>query len=177
MSQTIPACIDPLLQDGDGTVPRLSAIPIELSNEYRDTFFAERHSSLQANDQVLTALYERIKQMQIRGLSVIRGPSISPDQAGKAAIGLELDDVYRADEPVVIKAQLINCRADLGKLIARIEPVGMAVTPVEGNLQETEAGWVLSLELAPGLYRLEVRTRQAGPLAPSPVHDIFEVIP
>ncbi len=50
MSRAIPAWIDPLLQDGDGTVPRLSAIPIELSNEYRDTFFAERHSSLQAND-------------------------------------------------------------------------------------------------------------------------------
>ena len=66
---------------------------------------------------------------------------------------------------------------DPGKLIARIEPVGMAVTPIEGDFQETEAGWVLSLELAPGLYRLEVRTRQAGPLVPSPVHDIFEVIP
>jgi hypothetical protein len=177
VSRAIPAWIDPLLQDGDGTVPRLSAIPIELSNEYRDTFFAERHSSLQANDQVLTALYERIKQMQTRGLSVIRGPSISPDQAEKAAISLELDDVYWADEPVVIKAQLINSREDPGKLMARIEPVGMTGVPVEVDFQETEAGWVLPLELTPGLYRLEVRTRQAGPLAPSPVHDIFEVIP
>lgn len=115
--------------------------------------------------------------MQSWGLSVIRGPSISPDRAGKAAISLELDDVYRADEPVTIKAQLINSREDPGKLIARIEPVGMAVTPIGGNFQETEAGWVLPLELAPGLYRLEVRTHQAGPLAPSPVHDIFEVIP
>ncbi len=177
VSRAIPAWIDPLLQDGDGTVPRLSAIPIELSNEYRDTFFAERHRSLQANDQVLNALYERIKQMQVRGLSVIRGPSISPDKAEKAAISLELDDVYWADEPVAIKAQLINSREDPGRLIACLKPVGIAVTPIEGNFQELEAGWVLSLELAPGLYRLEVRTRQAGPLAPSPVHDIFEVIP
>lgn len=177
VSRAIPAWIDSLLQDGDSTVPRLSAIPIELSHEYRDTFFAERHSSLQANDQVLNALYERIKQMQVRGLSVIRGPSISPDKAEKAAISLELDDVYRTDEPVEIKAQLINSREDPGKLIARIEPVGMAVTPIEGNFQETEAGWVLFLELTPWLYRLEVRTHQAGPLAPSSVHDIFEVIP
>jgi hypothetical protein len=42
----VPEWIDPLLADGDGTVPRASAIPIELSDAYRDSFAPERHGSL-----------------------------------------------------------------------------------------------------------------------------------
>jgi hypothetical protein len=41
---------------------------------------------------------------------------------------------------------------------------------------EAAEGWTLVLEgLPPGLYRVEVRTAKAGPLAPPPVHDLFEV--
>jgi len=45
MSRQLPAGIDALLGDGDGTVPYLSAIPIELSHEYREGFIAERHEA------------------------------------------------------------------------------------------------------------------------------------
>jgi pimeloyl-ACP methyl ester carboxylesterase len=38
--------IDPQLSGGDGTVPRVSATPIELSDDHRETFRPERHSSL-----------------------------------------------------------------------------------------------------------------------------------
>src|SRR5262249_52150331 len=36
----MPAWIDDMLDEGDGTVPRVSAIPIELSDAYRDSFVA-----------------------------------------------------------------------------------------------------------------------------------------
>ncbi|PWT96406.1 MAG: lecithin--cholesterol acyltransferase, partial [Blastocatellia bacterium] len=63
---------DQLLAEGDGTVPRLSATPIELSEEYRETYFAEHHASLQNNDSVLADLSNRLRQMQTN-LSQFRG--------------------------------------------------------------------------------------------------------
>jgi hypothetical protein len=30
--------------------------------------------------------------------------------------------------------------------------------------------------LPPGLFRVEVRTRESGPQAPTPVHDLLEVV-
>src|SRR5260370_37650548 len=47
-SRQMPLGVDPLLDWGDGTVPRLSATPIELSNAYpQHSFVIERHDSLQ----------------------------------------------------------------------------------------------------------------------------------
>ncbi len=41
-------------QDGDGTVPRVSATPLELSNQGREVYIADRHASLQNVEQALT---------------------------------------------------------------------------------------------------------------------------
>ena len=54
----LPPGIDALLADGDGT--RASAIPIELSSEFRDTFVSERHGALRVNDGLLADLRERL---------------------------------------------------------------------------------------------------------------------
>ena len=54
--------------DGDGTVPRVSATPIEFPHEEGAMFAAERHGSLQHNDSVLVqlaGLRDRITQMTI----------------------------------------------------------------------------------------------------------------
>lgn len=179
VSQELPAWIDdPLLGEGDGTVPRLSAVPIELSEEYRETFIAERHSSLQKSLPVLNDLRDRLKQMQISSnLKAIRGPEPSKEAAERAAISLNLDDLYVASEPVELRAKLLNLSADPGVLIANITPVSGDGKLLKLEFQEQEQQWVLALDdLAPGLYRLEVRTRKAGSLAPTPVHDLFEVV-
>jgi hypothetical protein len=174
----LPDWIDQLLADGDGTVPRASAIPIELSNAYRDSFVSERHGSLQRNLSVLDDVRGRLEQMQIRGLDEIRAPEESPAAAERPAIALDLADLYVAGEPVTLRAQLVNVQRSPGLLQARIEPAGApSAAPVPArDFTEAQDGWTLEAEwLPPGLYRAEVVTEKAGPLAPLPVHDLFEV--
>ena len=175
VSRELPPSIDPLLGDGDGTVPYISAIPIELSNEYRETYIAERHGSIQSHARVLQELLDRLKAMQMKGMAEIRGPEVSPRGATRAAISLSLDDLYLADEPVEMRARLLHTGDNLGGLKARIAPVSGGET-VEVDFQESGDEWVLTLEdLAPGLYRTTVGTA-GGTQSPSPVRDLFEVV-
>jgi pimeloyl-ACP methyl ester carboxylesterase len=179
VSAELPSWIDPLLADGDGTVPRASAIPIELSEAYRDSFAPERHSSLQRNRSVLDDLRGRLEQMQVQGLHEIRAPEESPAAAERPAIALDLDDLYPAGEPVILRARLVNVERLSGPLQARVKPVDAPAAAPTPTLEFAEApdGWTLELEgLLPGLYRAQVRTAKAGPLAPPPVHDLFEVV-
>lgn len=176
MSRDVPAWIDPLLADGDGTVPRASAIPIELSGAYRDSFAPERHGSLQSNRSVLADVMGRLEQMQVRGLGEIRAPQESPAAADRPALALDVDDLYAAGEPVTLRAELINTRQPAGALRIRVEPVGAPGSALTREFPARPDGWTVELDgLAPGLYRLEVRTAKAGPTAPPPVHDLFEV--
>jgi Lecithin:cholesterol acyltransferase len=172
----LPGWIDPLLADGDGTVPRASAIPIELSEAYRDSFVPERHGSLQRNPSVLDDIRGRLAQLQVRGLREVRAPEESPAAAQRPAIALELDDLYLPGEPVTLRARLVNLSVPPGPVIAVIEPAGAPAATPAREFTQTPGGWALELGgLPPGLYRVQVRTATAGPLAPPPVHDLFEV--
>jgi pimeloyl-ACP methyl ester carboxylesterase len=177
VERTLPDWMDALLGDGDGTVPRASAIPIELSNAYRDSFATERHGSLQCNQSILEDVRGRLEQMQVTGLAEVRAPEESPAAAERPAIALDLDDLYVIDEPVTLRGQLVNVERSVGPLQARIEPVD-APQPTERTVEFALApdGWRVEIEgLVPGLYRVEVRTTKGGPWAPPPVHDLFEV--
>ncbi|MET7898565.1 lipase/acyltransferase domain-containing protein [Streptomyces mirabilis] len=178
VTRELPDWIDPLLADGDGTVPRASAIPLELSDAYRDSFVPERHGSLQCNPAVLADLRGRLEQSQVRGLGEIRGPGESPRAAERPAIALDVDDLYPAGEPVELRARLIHAGDDSGPVRARLEPVtpGDAAAAHQIDLSPGTDGWTLRLpSLPPGVYRVEVRTAKAGPTAPPPVHDLFAV--
>jgi hypothetical protein len=138
----------------------------------------ERHGSLQRNLSVLDDIRGRLEQMQVRGLDEIRAPGESAAAADRPAIALDLDDLYVAGEPVALRAHLVNVQGAPGALLARIEPAEAprAVSLPARQFTEAQDGWVLEAEgLPPGLYRAEVRTEKAGPLAPLPVHDLFEV--
>jgi hypothetical protein len=170
--------ISKILEDGDGTVPRLSAIPIEMSEEYRDTYVPERHGSLQTNESVLADLLGRVQQMQVTGLGKIRGPEIRPKAAELSAISLDLDDIYVAGEPVELRARLVNVaeQRDYGALQAHIQAIHGTMSPMIPEFQEAAEGWSLRLEGLPsGLYRVEVRTAKGGPGSPPAVHDVFEI--
>ncbi len=178
VDRALPTWVDKLLGDGDGTVPMLSAIPIELSEKYHDTFFPERHGSLQRNPSVLGDLRNRLQRMQVRGLPEARGPAIASAVAEQPAISLDLDDLYVIGEPVELRVQLVSVGepAQVGPPEARIEPVSAGGVPMKKDFYMEGDSWMLRLEgLAAGLYRLEVRTAKIGPGDPPPVHDLFAV--
>jgi len=171
----LPEGIDSLLGDGDGTVPRLSAIPVELSEDYRQSFFAERHGSLQRNGTVLAHVRGIIEQAQVVGLKEIRGADVDPRAADAPALSVALDDLYREGEPVRIRAEFVNMPASAGPPHAALQPVGGGATREEAFRPEA-GGWVAEVSgLPPGAYRVEVRVPAAGGAAPLPVHDLFEV--
>jgi pimeloyl-ACP methyl ester carboxylesterase len=169
--ESMPEGEDDRLEGGDGTVPGVSAIPIELSEEYHETYFAEQHGSLQNNDHVLTDLLKRMSHMQA-GLKLA---GIREDTGELPAISLSVDDVYLKNEPVMIKAKLLGVQRDV-PLVARIEPAGQREKTAQTTFKKGQDCWELSLENPkPGLYRVEVSQGEAGPGAPTPVHGIFEV--
>ena len=173
-SRALPPDIDPLLDDGDGTVPRLSAIPIELSNAYRDTFRPERHSSLQNHGGVLEDIRDRIIHMQTTGLRAIRGPEESRDLGDRPALSVDLDDLYLADEPILVTANVINGEeAEIVLTIVELEPGGKTSRHV---LDRGDEHFSLDLSgLPPGGYRIEIGPSLPGPGSPPLVHDVFVV--
>jgi pimeloyl-ACP methyl ester carboxylesterase len=177
VSTSLPEGIDPLLGDGDGTVPRLSAIPVELSEDYRQSFYAERHGSLQRNETVLARVYEVIEQAQVMGLKEIREADVDPNAAEAPAISVALDDLYREGEPVRIRAALVHASTPSGPPLVRLQAIGQCTTREEVFRQDSD-GWVVDVTgLTSGLYRAEVRAPSAGGVVPLPVHDLFEVAP
>ncbi|MBW4659745.1 MAG: lecithin--cholesterol acyltransferase [Drouetiella hepatica Uher 2000/2452] len=164
------------LGDGDGTVPKVSSIPIERSQNLDNFFIAEQHGALQNQAQVLDNLLNVLRMGTI-DLEAIKGET-------QAAISLSLEDLYLADEPIAMRARLIGLPNSATKLKADIQAVsGVGFASPTGNrpaisldFVEQENEWVLAIEdLPPGLYRVRVRT-DSSEQAPSPVHDLFEVV-
>ena len=175
MSRDLPPSVPDLLSEGDGTVPRLSAIPIELSDEYRETFVPERHACLQKNETVLNDLRSRLEQMQVTGLGAIRGPEPSIAAAERGAISLDIGDLYKAGEAIEVQVQLVNVQNQTPPR-ARIETALDGHLVREESFQADATGWTLRVEgLKPDLYRIEAQPGAFGPNAPPKVRDLFEV--
>jgi pimeloyl-ACP methyl ester carboxylesterase len=114
-------------QDGDGTVPRVSATPIELSDDPREMYASERHATLQNKDQVLTQLVGILSREEI-DLGAFK------DMFGRAKprVSLEVDDLYVTEEPITAR---IRCEeesysvravihdADSGDVVSYTEPI------------------------------------------------------
>ncbi len=177
-SSDLPGNIDTRLSGGDGTVPRVSATPIELSDKWLDTFIAERHASLQNNLTVLNDLSGRLSTMQSSGLSNVRGGATKRGAEKLPAISLELDDFYTTSEAVNLRAELVNAEANaFGNLMAHISSVAKPEQTLEQSFTQTDEGWTLNLAgLQPGTYRVKVNTSESGNGRPSSVSDVFEVV-
>jgi pimeloyl-ACP methyl ester carboxylesterase len=171
-----PDIVDVALQGGDGTVPRVSATPIEMSDEHREQFFAEKHGSLQNNTYALEDLRERLRQMQAPSLKQIQGTWRSTEAAERPTISLGVDDLYLPDEPVQVSATLNRSDSDVGGLIARIERRDVRMQLADFSLQRDANRYCGTLEALPaGSYRIRIFSTQGGPKAPKPVSDVFEV--
>ena len=172
-SEDLPAVLQNRsdLGDGDGTVPKISAIPIERSKDLNNFFIAEQHGSLQNQAQVLDNLLNILRISQFDLADARKGEP-------QTAIGLSLDDLYLADEPVALRARLIGLSdSAAGKLKAEIQPISGDRPTISLDFVEQEKEWVLAIEDLPtGLYRVKVQAENLGEQAPTPVHDVFEVV-
>lgn len=159
--------------DGDGTVPKISAIPPELSNSLNNRFIAEGHGALQNQEQVLESLKEAIATTQFTSAADIR--------AVQSTIGLAVDDVYVPDEPIVLKA-LVSADPPVESLSATVTPVsteGASKTFAFASDSSASAErWMLTIDDLPAaLYRVVVTAAGSDHQAlPTPVHSLFEVI-
>jgi pimeloyl-ACP methyl ester carboxylesterase len=155
---------------GDGTVPRVSATPIEVEHEENAMFAAQRHASLQNDDPVLAQLAGILSGLHL-DLAAFRAPAT-------VGLSLDVDDVYEAGEPVTVKAR--PERESTNALLAVVEdasqppdsqhPVELARAP----LRPAGDGWH-SVELPPlpdGAYRVTV----LGSGMVEPVADVFAVV-
>lgn len=175
-SWVAPGSIDSLLVGGDGTVPRVSATPIELSEDRRETFLGEQHGFLHSSATLLDDLRERVKQVQSRGLAAIQGggqPRMNP-------IDLLVDDLYAPHEPVVIKARVGPSQTaghELAAVIQQVEGVEPGGRPAQYYLTEgPEYHEALVEGLPPGRYTVTVGLTHENSQSPSPVHGSFDVV-
>lgn len=147
---------------GDGTVPRVSATPIELSDTGREMFAAERHSSLQNNDAVLAQM-QGIIETGYLNLAAFRG--IQP-----VRLSLDLEDAYTPTEPVIVRAKGDGETGQLKAKLQRIEDR----TSQTLDLLPAEDGWqqLKTERPLPGTYRVTVY----GDVNVSPVTDVFMVV-
>jgi pimeloyl-ACP methyl ester carboxylesterase len=83
---------------GDGTVPRVSATPVELSNDNQEMFCATKHASLQNASPALTHLAGVTGDLYL-DLGRFRAPRLTNPK-----VGLDVEDAYWTDEPITIHA-------------------------------------------------------------------------
>jgi hypothetical protein len=82
---------------GDGTVPRVSATPLELSDALREVYAAETHGSLQNADGPLS---------NVKGVLTRADIDLGRFRAElPTALTLDLDDVVLAGEPMRVRAR------------------------------------------------------------------------
>ena len=155
---------------GDGTVPRISAVPEELFDDFKSSqiFHAESHASLQANPAVLLQLKQELIRSQNGGVE-IRGGLEAATNVG--TISFNVDDLYVPGEPVHLRGK-INCVQPIAERLTAELTSSAGVQRI--TFTSSSDGWqTVTLEHLPaGLYRIEVRCEQAWI---NPVHDIFEV--
>ena len=169
--EDLPKIIEhrPDLIGGDGTVPEISARPPEFKPQqaFLVRSVAETHGSLQNQDWILDDLQQILANYQFDDTAV-RGKQRN---AGQKAIALTLEDIYFADEPIIIKARGIGLPPS-AQLKAEITCVSEQKEDFEAKGKE----WELQINhLLPGLYRITVTAENTGGTPVTPVNDIFEV--
>ena len=144
-------------QFGDGTVPRRSATPPEFKRLENSIYAAERHASLQNDDDVL---------FQLRG--ILTQPDFSPEahRAATAKVGqsLDIEDWVDPSEPIRVRVQPHDDAG--GMLVAVAEDVETGQEVARGRLREADDGWYEG-ELGPlqeGLYRVSSRGGNVEPV-------------
>jgi hypothetical protein len=149
-------------EGGDGTVPRVSATPIE-TGEAQAIFVAARHGSLQNADAVLAHVHGILTAP--RDLDRVRAVG------APVALSLDIDGIFTAREPVRFA---VRPSVEAMPLEVVIESIGGSVPPKVVSLAPSDEPWQRPQvsPLPPGVYRITVR---GNPTQVEPVTDIFGV--
>lgn len=179
VTQDHPSWLEAGLGGGDGTVPLVSAIPVELSESGGHFYVAERHGTLHSHVGVMSDLVSRIKLSQSRGLKAVAGDVTA--QRGQARLSVDLAEAVLAGEPVRITARVVeedgtDLTVGAGVLRATFDDalgegsLGVAMTPDDSGQYGAD------VMLPPGMYELTVHPESRGPTDPSPLHAAVTVI-
>jgi pimeloyl-ACP methyl ester carboxylesterase len=141
---------------GDGTVPRPSAEPPEFERHENVIYAAEKHASLQNDDDVL---------FQLNG--ILTQPSFDPrkyrDATGKIGQALDLDDWVDPSEPLKVRARPLEETSGLLYVVAQDVESGQEVA--RQPLREADEGWrEAELTLPEGIYRVTSMGRDVEPV-------------
>jgi pimeloyl-ACP methyl ester carboxylesterase len=139
---------------GDGTVPRVSATPIELSEAEREIYAAECHGSLQNADGSLANLKGILTRDRV-DLGRFRA-------APGTALTLELDDVVLPGEPLTVR---VRPSAGAPRIQVTLTNVATGEVVEAGLRRAREPGWQQEeLDLAPGTWRVRASADGATPV-------------
>jgi Lecithin:cholesterol acyltransferase len=150
---------------GDGTVPRVSSTPLEVTDEAGAMYSNERHGSLQNADPVLN---------QLAGVATARALRTDRFKAvAGTALAVELEETYLDTEPITVRVTPAEPLGEPLRVVIQDAETGAEVArqPLAGASDAT-----LATELPPlpsRVYRLTVE----GDPGADPVHDLFTVVP
>jgi pimeloyl-ACP methyl ester carboxylesterase len=134
-------------EGGDGTVPRISAVPFEMVGERREVYAAEAHGSLQNHDAVLAHLRGVLSAPDFAVERKRPGPPI--------ALSLEMDDACALPAPVRFEVRASSdTQPDLVGTLTTAEGDEVARAPL--RKEPDGAQWGAFVAPEEGLYRLRV---------------------
>jgi pimeloyl-ACP methyl ester carboxylesterase len=169
-----PEGVDRTDMGGDGTVPRVSATPIELSDVGAEWFAGDKHAALQNAEAVLRQFRRTLLTPSLR---MARFRATAP-----VTVALDVADVYPQGEPPVIRV-LPLAPPDEDELTDR-RALADLVIDVEAVIGEGEP-WTTAVELVddwrevelpvlePGCYRVRI----SGERGVQPTTDLLVVAP
>jgi pimeloyl-ACP methyl ester carboxylesterase len=174
--EEVPAEWASYRQNGDGTVPYGSSIPLELSNDPRGAHAVSgRHAMLQSNDEIWRQMRLLLHRLQDQSLRDIEAVDTEPSAEEPPALQLRLDSLFTGDAPVVVRARVLRPVKPVGELKVQCQAVGSGMV-VEVPMKQQGDEWGAEVPNLPdGFYRVKVSSAFGGPFDPLPVEDIVEV--
>lgn len=172
--------------DGDGTVPRISAIPADLDERDPDVrrrgwdklarSVVEHHGWLTNNPMALDPLLDTLQQLTGTG-AVLKGGADLFGSA-RAAFNLRAPALCLPEEAVTLELGLVDGGPAPYAAVVEMTPVGHTGHSARQivSLKDEPLATIRFSGLTAGLYQVTVRPRDEAANAPIPVHSVVEVL-
>ncbi|MFA6506630.1 MAG: hypothetical protein WCT14_11050 [Treponemataceae bacterium] len=139
---------------GDGTVPRVSATPVDLEGSDREIYSGEMHGSLQNAEGSLANIHGILTRGDI-DWSKYRKKRLT-------GIRLEIDDVVLPRDPVTIRASL---GGDGGVVTVRMMRTDDGLEQIERLSRGADDGWQEGkFDLTPGIWYVRAEAKNHEPV-------------